>query len=48
MISGIFTIADLRKVVRMFLQIGEEHANMFKRFKVIGEDMTYAFTELMK
>jgi hypothetical protein len=36
-------IEELRRCVRVIMRVAEQHANMFKRARVIDEDITYGF-----
>jgi len=45
-IENVRTIPNLRRLVRFMLQVGEEHANMYKRVRVISEDIAYARGEI--
>lgn len=37
---------DLRRVFRLVMHMSEENANKYKRFKVISEDIAYAWSQL--
>jgi hypothetical protein len=45
-VENIKTVPNLRRLVRFMLQVSEEHANMFKRVRVISEDVAYASDEI--
>lgn len=45
-IENIKTVPNLRRLVRFMLQVAEEHANSFKRVRVISEDIAYASGEI--
>ena len=45
-IEDIRTDVDLRRIVRLILQMSEEHANKYKRFKIINTDVAWAFGSL--
>ena len=40
-IENVRTMSNLRRLVRFMLQVAEEHANMYKRVRVIDEDVAY-------
>ncbi len=46
MIENMNTKESLRRLVRLALQMSEEHANMYKRVKVVAEDVAYSFAKM--
>jgi hypothetical protein len=46
LIENIKTIENLRRVTRLTMKMGEEHANKFKRVKVVANDIAFAFDAL--
>jgi histone H3/H4 len=46
-IENIRSIEDLRRIVRFIMQIAEEHADEYKRVRVVSEDIAYARGEIV-
>jgi len=45
-IDTIKTIEELRRVIRLLLEMAEEHANKYKRVKIIAHDIAFAYQSL--